>query len=336
MSPPPGPSSDLGRVLVTGATGFLGYEVAQALAHAGARPRLMVRRPERGRLLSPLDAERVHANLLSPASLERAVEGVDTVFHLAARATFESYDRLRPTIVDGSAALMRAAARAGVQRFVFASSMLVYGDQQTPIDETTPARPEIGYGRAKVEAEEALRREAPDAMKLAILRLPHVYGARSFLFDQLKARFLPFPGDGTNVYSHLHAEDAAQLLLAVAARGWTGTSPVADEEPTTWNGFFAVLEAHFPAIRLLRIPAPIAIAGATLLETALAWRNKPTLYTADTVRGWLLDLPLQPGLVWKDLGLAPRHPTIDSGIPASLDAAVAYRWLHPTADPARG
>ena len=328
-------SHDLGQILVAGATGFLGYEVAHALTHAGLRPRLMVHRPERGRLLTHLDADLVYGNLEAP-NLARAVEGVDTIFHLAARATFERYERLRPTIVDGSIALMRAARKAKVSRFVFASSLLVHGDQDEPIDASMPVRPQIGYGRAKIEAEEALRREAADEMQLAILRLPHVYGARSFLFDQLKTRFLLFPGHGRNVYSNLHVKDAARLLVEVAAQGWTGTSPVADDEPTSWNDFFAVLKAHFPAIRLLRIPAPLAIAGATALETAMSWRNRPTLYTSDTVRGWLLDLPVKKGLVWDDLGLEPRYPTIDAGIPASLDEAVAYRWLHSTADAARG
>ena len=328
--------NDLGRVLVTGATGFLGYEVASALVRRGLHPRLMVRRPERGRLLTPLGAEVVHANLLTPESLARAVEEVDTVIHLAARATFERYERIRPTIVDGSSALMRAGHAAGVKRFVFASSLLVYGGQPDPIDASTPTSPQIGYGRAKVEAEDALRREAGDEVALSILRLPHVYGARSFLFDQLKAGWLPFPGDGTNVYSHLHVRDAAEMLIEVAQRGWTGTSPIADDAPTSWNAFFEVLSMHYPKMRLLRIPSALAIAGARALELAMAWRDRPTLHTADTVRGWLLDLNVAPGLVRGDLGLSLRHPSIDSGIPASLDSAVSYRWLHPTIDRAAG
>lgn len=329
----------LGRVLVTGATGFLGYEVARNLARRGIQPRLTVRRLERGLLLAPLEAEVVHANLLEPDSLLRACEGVDTVIHLAARATFERYERVRPTIVDGSAAMMRAARKAGVRRFVFASSLLVYGGQygsQGSIDTSTVPAPRIGYGRAKLEAEDALRREAGDEVELAILRLPHVYGACSFLFDQLKSGFLPFPGDGANTYSHMHVEDAAELMIEAANQGWTGTSPIADDAPTSWNGFFEVLHRQYPAFRLIRIPAPLALAGATVLETLLSLSARPSLFTADTVRGWLLDLPVAPGLVQSELGLTLRYPSIVTGIPASLDAAVQYRWLHPMRDRAKG
>lgn len=323
-------------VLVTGATGFIGFEVARQLAARGIDARLMVRRRERGRLLANLGARIVYGDLSRPASLERAAQGVDTVLHLAARATFEHYERLRPTIVGGSLALMQAARRAGVEHFVFASSMLVYGDNpDRPIDASTAPDPQIGYGKAKVEAEAALREAAGD-VGLANVRLPHVYGARSYLFERLRQGRVILPGRGENRYSHLHADDAARLLIEVAARRWTGTSPVADESPRSWNEFFGILEAHYGRLRLLRLPAPLALCGAALLELLTAPLSRPTLHTADTVRGWLLHLPVQPGLLWKDLGIEPRFPTLDTGIPASLDEAVAFRWLHPVADPARG
>ena len=61
-------------------------------------------------------------------------------------------------------------------------------------------------------------------------------------------------------------------------------------------------------------------------------RSKPTLSTADTVRGWLLNLPVSPDLVWKELGISPRYRSVDAGLPASLDDCVSFRWLHPIAD----
>ena len=73
------------RVLVTGATGFIGYEVAKQLSERGIRPRLLVRRPFRGIILKSLDADLVQGDLLEPQSLKRALAGIDTIIHLGGR-----------------------------------------------------------------------------------------------------------------------------------------------------------------------------------------------------------------------------------------------------------
>ncbi len=321
------------RVLVTGATGFIGYEVARQLSARGSRPRLLVRRPERAALLEPLDAERVQGDLRLPASLTRAVEGVDTVIHLGARAAFERYERLRPTIVDGSLALMRAACEAGVERFVFASSLLVYGEARDPIDAQTAARPVVDYGRAKVEAEVALARLAEaGGVAFSAVRLPHVYGARSLLFERVHRGLVVFPGRGRNVYAHLHVEDAARVLLATAEKGWQGVSPVADRWSSRWNEYFAILRQHYRRFHLFRVPSGLARFGARVLEPWLSLRAAPALVTPDTVVGWNLNHPVSPDTLWGELGLTPRHPTIERGIPAALDECVAFRWRHPLAD----
>lgn len=324
------------RVLVTGATGFIGYEVARQLSEQGLQPRLMVRRPERGGLLSRLDAELMHGDLTRPSSLIRAVQGVDTILHLGARAAFESYDRVYPSIVQGSLALMQAAQQAGVHRVVYASSLLVYGPQTQPITAQTIATPCLGYGRAKLEAEAALADQARQSgMQFAAIRLPHVYGARGLLFQQVHRGLIVWPGRGDNLFSHLHVEDAARVLIEVAAQGWTGVSAVADDRSISWQAFFAILREHYARYRELRIPAWLARLSTMAISPLMRIRRRPSLATPDTVVGWNLPLPVMPRLLWDELGLKPHYATIDSGIPAVLDACVAFRWRHPLLDKAR-
>lgn len=321
------------NVLITGGTGFIGVELVRELYDRGIRPRILVRRPHRAALLSSFDVELVYGDLASPASLGRAVEGVDTVFHLGGRASFESYKRLRPTIVDGSVTLAQRAAEAGVRQFVFASSLFVYGDQTRPIVPDTPAVPAIAYGRAKLEAESKLAGIASaSGMGLANVRLPHVYGPQSILFQQVRKGYALFPGGMENRCGQLHVNDAARLLAAIGEHGWTGSSPVADNEIVDWAEYFAILEGLYDPLRLLALPRWVGYSGASVIEPLVSRKRRPTLYTRDTVVGFNLDVPVQPGILWRDLDLQPTYETVRQGIPAVLDGYVQYRWRPPLVD----
>lgn len=321
------------HVLITGGTGFIGMELVRQLSAAGIRARVLVRRPHRAGLLRAFDIEPVQGDLEVPESVERALAGVDTVFHLGGRASFESYRRLKPTIVDGTVQLGQMAADAGVRHFVFASSLFVHGNESRLIDAATPPRPKLGYGRAKLEAENALvETAAQGGMGLACLRLPHVYGPQSILFRQVRSGIALFPGTMRNRCGQLHVGDAARVLLAVGRERWTGRSAVADETVVSWSEYFEVLRTLYPYFRLIPLPQWFAYLGAVVLEPILSTRTRPTLFTKDTVIGFNLDVPVRPGLVWDDLDLPLRYPSIHEGIAAVLDGYVHYRWRHPLED----
>jgi nucleoside-diphosphate-sugar epimerase len=297
---------------------------------------LAVRRPLRGTLLARLPAEIVAADLTKPASLARAVDGVEAVIHLGARASFESYGRLRASIVDGSRSLINAAAQAGVRRFVYGGSILVYPGGARPIGPDTEPDPRLDYGRAKLEAEGILSEVSTRAgISFLSVRLPHVYGARDLFFTQLargRGRFA-VPGRGTNLFSHLHVSDAARALIAATSGDVEGNWPIADRQPCTWDDFFAVLRNHYPRTRVVAMPAWVARVGAELLKPALRLRRRPSLIAGGTVIGWNLNLEVEPDCLWPKLGIEPLLPTIATGIPAALDECVAFRWIHPFDDP---
>ena len=321
------------RGLVTGGTGFIGVELVEELGRMGFRPRVLTRRPHRASLLSTYPVEVVHGDLFSDASLRRALEGVDTVFHLGARASFESYRRLKPTIVDGTVRLGQLAAESGVEHFVYSSSLFVYGGQEIPVGATTPPEPVMGYGRAKLEAEAALLAIASNSgMTVANVRLPHVYGPQSILFQQVRKGLAIFPGRMENRCGQLHVIDAARILACIGVDRWSGSSAVSDSESVTWTEFFSVLEEFYPTLRLVTLPSWFGYTGAALLEPLASRRTRPTLYTKDTVVGFNLDLPVEPDLIWRDLDIEPLYPSVHDGIPAVLDGYVRYRWRHPIQD----
>jgi dihydroflavonol-4-reductase len=326
-------TGNTGKILLTGGTGFIGYEVAKQLSQKGYKPRLMVRRPLRGFLLKSLDVELMQGDLGQHKSLERMLKSVDMVIHLGARATFEPYKALRPSIVEGSINLMRAAIEAGVKTFVYGGSLLVYGEQAKPITQQTAAAPNIGYSKAKLEAETILLKMAADAgIRFTSMRLPHTYGVNSLLFNQMRRGTIIFPGKGNNLFAHLHVVDAARALIKAAEGGKSGISVIADKASCTWNDFFAITQHYYPRLRIIRVPKWAALAGTGTLDVLYRFTPYWNRFSVGAVKSWTSNLPVEPNTFKDIVGIEPMYPTIEQGIPAALDDCISYYWCHSLED----
>jgi len=206
-------------ILVTGATGFIGRHLVAALAADGHKVRALVRSGSKG-LPEGIDVAR--GDLGDPASLRRAAQGVDLVFHLA--GTYRgTASELHAAHVTGTAALVNALEPG--TRLVYVSSTSVYGwDQAWPADHATPPAPASAYGRAKLAGEQlALGRT--DGGTSVVARPTITYGpgdtggmlARAERFLHRGARW--FPGDGTNRIHLLHVDDLVRALLLLGVTG---------------------------------------------------------------------------------------------------------------------
>jgi nucleoside-diphosphate-sugar epimerase len=304
------------KLLVTGATGFIGYEVSRLLCEGGYRPRLMEPSSVSLDMIRNFDAEFVQGDLTDPQSLRRAVKGMDGLIHLGAKATFESYRSLKPTNLDGSLALMEVAADSGVRTFVFSSSLLVYPSFEAQVDADTPTGPILDYGRIKIEAEKRLSEVATSAgIAFSALRLPHVYGTRSLLFKLLREGRLNLPGSGKCLYTHMHVTDAARALIACAEQGYGETSPIGDDQPASWIEFISIVKTYYPRAKVLFVPQWLALAGTIALMPFRRFRPYSGIETPGAVRSYNCNIAVKPGLVWNDLGITPKHSTIHEGIP---------------------
>jgi nucleoside-diphosphate-sugar epimerase len=221
-----------GTTLVTGATGFVGRHLSALLVQEGAAVRGLIR-PGAGALAAGVEAAPAEG-LHDVDGVRRAVRGVDTVVHLAARvhvmreSAADPEAEFRRVNVEGTRVLLRAAAEAGVRRFVFASSVKALGEHtDRPWTDDTPPAPADPYGRSKLAAE-ALVREASAHMHTVSLRLPLVYGPgmkgnmRSLF--RVVERGAPLPLGGVrNRRSLLYVGNLAAAVRAVlaspAARG---------------------------------------------------------------------------------------------------------------------
>ncbi len=170
------------RVLVTGATGFIGSHLAERLLATGAHVRVLVRRPERAPRLADAGAEIVFGDFTDPRTLQECCRGVEVVFHSAAwLGTPYTREAAWAVNVRGTRALAEEALRAGVMRFVHLSSIAVYGPVRSGIvTERSPrwAGVEL-YGDSKIAAEDELHAVASRGLPVVITRPGMVYGPRS-------------------------------------------------------------------------------------------------------------------------------------------------------------
>jgi len=169
------------RILVTGATGFIGNRLCQLLISEGHRVRGVSR--SGGGVAAGVDY-RV-ADFADPAAIKESLQGIDCIVHLAGRAHVlnkqaDSPDLYRSVNRDATLQLARLAIEAGVGRFIFISSIGVNGNQSAGqrFTEQSPVNPAADYARSKLEAETGLRELVQTAdMQLVIIRPPLVYGA---------------------------------------------------------------------------------------------------------------------------------------------------------------
>jgi UDP-glucose 4-epimerase len=193
------------RILITGGAGFIGSHLVDRLALDTSHRVVVLDNLRRGRLanIEPrMDRiEFIEGDICDRAAVERAMRGVDLVFHLAAQSNVlgavTDIDYSFRTNVAGTFEVLRAAAQAGSRRLVFSSSREVYGDPESlPVPESAPLQPKNAYGASKAAGEMYCRAFASERFAPVILRLANVYGPRDFdrvipIFVEQALRGLP-------------------------------------------------------------------------------------------------------------------------------------------------
>jgi dihydroflavonol-4-reductase len=222
------------KALVTGATGFVGAAVARSLLGAQWQVRVLARPGSDRRNLKSLDVEVSEGDLADSNSLERAAQGCDGLFHVAADYRLGARDpaELYRSNVEGTRNVLSAAHRAGVQRIVYTSSVATIGipADGTPGDEQSPNSLEnmIGhYKRSKYLAEEVVREAARGGISVVIVSPSTPVGpgdvkptpTGQLVLDAAAGRMPAYVDTGLNI---VHVDDVAAGHLLAYERGRPG------------------------------------------------------------------------------------------------------------------
>lgn len=311
---------------MTGATGFVGSHLVEALRQRGDDVTALARSSRKAEPLTALGVSVFSGDLHDATALQRAVEGQEIVYHVAGLVTARNEAEFMRANRGGTENVVAAMERSGVSRLVFVSSLAAAGPARrgAPLSGDEPPHPVTAYGRSKLAAEETVRRSE---LSWSIVRPPIVYGPRDReilkVFRLARLRIAPVFGDGAQELVAVHAADLAAALIAVASsqattrRTYTACHP---EVFTSAEFGVAVAAAMGHTVATLRIPQTVGRAVLSFTEAAAKLARQTTILTSDKANEFF-----QPA--WTG---DPGPLTRDTGWRASYDLkrglADTYRW----------
>lgn len=270
-------------IVMTGATGFLGREVATRLIQQGDEVVALARDTE----ALPPTVRGITADLTQDFSLSlREIGRADAIVHLAQAGGWHHFPsnagNIAAVALTATARLAEFAARAGARSFLFASSGGTYGPQPEPIPETAPFRPaaQLGFYLATKASGESLLDYFHDYFALQILRFFFIYGpgqAPAFLVPRLVSSVrsgIPIKvaaGRGTRM-NPIFISDAAQAVVAALKQEKSLTANVAGPEPTTIReiaGLIGTMLGQQPIFEDQNVPPDDYIADISLMRELL-------------------------------------------------------------------
>lgn len=266
-------------VLVTGASGFIGWHVSRLLRERGYPVRALVRAASR---VDELDVERVTGDLRDPASLERAVAGCGLVYHVAAdyRLWARNPEELYQSNVEGTRNVLIAARDAGVERFVYTSTVGCIGIPRGGVgDESQPVSLDLmqgAYKRSKFMAEQAALQFAAEGFPVVIVNPTAPVGDHDvkptptgkIILDFLQGRLPAYIDTGLNL---LDVRDCALGHLLAAEHGQPGERYILGCENLTLSAILQRL-AKLTGRRAPTVRLPYAVAYAAGVAST-AWAN---------------------------------------------------------------
>jgi len=268
------------KALVTGAAGFIGSHVVRELLDGNVEVRCLIRPGENTANLQGLDVETVQGDVMDIAAVWGAVNGVDTVFHLAAVFSIwmEDWSRIYEVNTQGSRNILWTSLRAGVQRVVYTSSIAAIGiapGKMLSTEETPFNQYALGnhYVLTKYLSQQEALSFAANGLDLVVVNPCFPFGpgdiaptpTGQIIVDILKGLSRIYFAGGINI---VDVRDVARGHVLAAKKGACGNLYILGNRNISMGDFMRLVcrEAGFGGKRLLRFPVPAVTAGAACLK----------------------------------------------------------------------
>jgi nucleoside-diphosphate-sugar epimerase len=324
--------------LVTGAGGYTGFALVRDLLSSGRRVRALVRQPGQAADLERLGAQVVVGDVRDREAMQRAVEDIHTVYHLAAvfRRAGVPDSEYRTVHVDGTRHLVECSAAAGVRRFLHCSTVGVHGDvdREAPATEEAPLLPGDIYQETKLEGEQVARDTAArTGLPLTVVRPGPIYGPGErrlfkFIGGVARRRFI-LVGDGSPRFQMVYVDDLAKgLRLAAETPGAVGrTYIITGNEAPTLNELVEEI-AEVAKVRAVRwhLPVwPFWLAGALCEVVCVPLGIEPPIFRR-RVKFFTNNRWFDTARARRELGYTPRV-RLQEGLGRTLHSYRQLGWI---------
>ena len=273
-----GPRRFLVKILVTGASGFLGGRVVSAALEAGHEVVALVRETSNTEGL-PKNVEIREADLFDITSLENAVQGVNAVIHFAAYFNFypSDEDLMFRVNVEGTTNLMNSCVGTSVERFIYCSTTETMGGIRFPPGtEDTELKPAFSYGESKILAERAIREITDDTGLAHIIIRPtgvmgegDLYVMYEVIHELYHGKVFALPRDLSARFMYTHVDDIVSGFVAALTpmAALNNTFILCPDDSMSWEEFTEVMTERL-GIKppRLRVPKVVAKLGMALLS----------------------------------------------------------------------
>ena len=310
------------KVLVTGATGFIGRHLVKKLADQGYSVHTLYRSENKNYGMEHPDISFFRGDVTDIDSLMKAMKDCECVFHLAAYAKAWAKQKQTYEIINyqGTVNMLEAAIKQHVKKIVVTSTAGVFGPSQNnkPVDESSKRRfPYFTeYERTKDLADKIVIAKYSGKIDVSIVCPTRVFGSGELTESNsvtkliglfIRGKFGILPGNGQHIGNYVFVEDVVNGLLLAMKKGRTGERYILGGENLSYSDFFSrISDLTGKRYPMIKIPVFMIIFLASMMKLLAVIFGLPPVLTPEWARKYLYDWYLSDKKARKELGYQPQ------------------------------
>jgi len=325
------------NIFITGATGYIGANLALRLAEAGERVHILCRSKSKASLLNHDNIRLFEGNILDKKSIENAMQASEYVYHLAAyvKVWAKNPQTYFEVNVQGTKNVLDAAIKLGVKKVVVTSTVGALGPSaKTPVNEESIRKVDFfnEYESSKFIAEKKAYHYSRNGLDIVIVNPSRVYGpgllsesnsVTKMIKLYIEGKWHLIPGNGKNIGNYVFIDDVINGHLLAMSKGRTGEKYILGGTNVSYNEFFDLLiKVSQKKYKLYKMPVSGMLAFARFQDTLANYFNRQPFITVGFTKRYLHDWSVSSQKAQDELGYEIT--------PLEKGMAKTIKWLNKT------